>query len=901
MSKIPVSKGGFKSWLSANDGTRSKSVLYEQKYQKHHDKIRNKENMSSDEKSPSSFVSMVNPIPTEEDFERFDADRRLRLKARDMRVAQRSASSSSRNSLSMTPELKETSPTNDQYFTPQRRTSDGLEDEFVTPTTSKKDRRRETRTPGSSKSTPVSTKPPRYVPSDYQSYYTSCLSRKIDDNFSKMENLVLSGQSLQEARNQVIAQSSREASYIDRSPRRSLRRTVGDGLGVNRSSSQPPPIASLNVLPRTSRPESPSTVNNKSIDTPILRTSYVDTLVSTHQVQIQYADQVAVGVERQMTKLESMKLLQNLAALSRSPSAEEARRKRVAAEALRKQVETKEQRDRKLEVVQDLKERIEKITNIQLSIHQLVSSQPFESDPYLTRILNSIDGWVYLPFHDFDIETAREKQALHKKMMATFLQFKNIASMHRKGSNLNKSLNTSRKSIAMKIHPSSDASTLTSSSLATNPLSKTKTREAATQVTARLAETAMTQTSPRRVGVERLDLSSLQKVNTSSQTTPKEVSIVTDATPLPIPTTPSLTKTEETSSIADIDKMLDGIQLHNESLETIDSFSHFKSDISYPAIPLSASEQSTPRSERVSLDSESARRLSAGVSHLLEQIKKEQEPFENKEVQKEKSDESSPSSATPTREDSIGEENNESVFDNQTPPSVEDSELQLYDNDTTQFEHEMEEQEEQRVLRESVVTPTPPKEEEATATDYNESISLLDPEDEQDEMRKFTNNDEFERIVEDEQQPSGVTDSNDSADDSGFLLDNKPAPPLKSIFDNVPATSSYSPGPGFRSDTPRLSPQADESVAGSMDMEEYCQKDFLNEMGPIMVKKAIEHQQSLRGLDWISAQSVWKPPSFEEINMDYYDHFDYFDSYSILIWGAVVDLINQKYLKFGRK
>ncbi|PIC42778.1 hypothetical protein B9Z55_009742 [Caenorhabditis nigoni] len=907
MSKIPVAKKGFRSWLSTNEGKPSKSVLYEQKYQIHHDRIRNKENMSEGEGHSSSFVSMVNPQPTAADYERYDADRRLKEKARDMRVAQRSASSSARNSLSMTPEPKELSPSSDQYFTPKRESGSGLEDEFVTPSTSKKDRRQKRET---DVTTPLSTKPPRYMSSEEHAYYTTCLSRKMEENFTKMHDLVLSGHTLEEARKQAIAETTRTD---NRSPRSSARRSsVETTVIVNRSSSQPAPIEKLNSIPLFSRTSSPGP--SRSNDPSTVHTSYVDTLVATHRMHMQYADRVVVSVEKQMTKLESMKFLQNLASLS--PAAEEAKRRRMAADALRKLVETNEQREKKLEVVRDLKDRIRKITDVQLSTHQLVSNRPFKGDPYNERLLKSLDGWTSLPFHEFDVQTARELHLLQKKMLTTIEKFKNVASLHR-NNNSNRSFNTSRKSIAMKIIPSQHSTEASSSEPSRNPPNQ-PTREAATQVTARLADVAMTQTSPRRVVVEPLDLSSLEKSSlekrhSSSQTTPPRPS--EDASQQTVfieqPVVQSGAACDDTSktaalsittpTILDIDEMLNSIQLHNESLETIDSFSHFKSDISYPSVSSEPSVETTPRSGRVSLDPESARRLSSGLSQLLDKIKKDNESIEKKiepeaEAEVEVNTENEVSHPPPIIQEDSPSAESEVHSSNQSPPTNEDSEveLNLCDHDATQFEHEMEEQEEQRQLRESIQTPTPPKPSEENYDAGGYSQNYIDPEDEEDETKKFTNNDEFERSLEDEQSDSLIREFNDSADDSGFLLDNKPAPRLKSIFDNVPTSD-------LRSDTPRISNVANESTFNHLDMEEYCQKDYLPEIGPVMIHKAIELQDEIRGLDWISAQNVWKPPSFEDIQMDFYDHFDYFDSYSVLLWGAVVDFINVNYLKFGRK
>lgn len=846
--------------------------------------------------SSSAFVSMVNPQPTAEDYERYDADRRIREKARNMRVAQRSASSSARNSISLTPEPKETSPSNDQYFTPKRESSDGMDEEFVTPSTSQKEKRREFL----QDVTPVSSKPPRQRSTEEHRYYTTCLSRKMEENFSRMQDLVFSGHSVKEAREKALE----ETSGSHRSPRTLSRRSIEETtVIVNRSSSQPPPIETLNSFPRVMRTESPGPSRVK--EAPVIRTSYVDTLVATHQMHMQYADRVVVSVEKQMTKLESMKLLQNLAALS--PVAKEAQRRRMAAEALRKLVETKEQTDKKLEVIRDLKDRIAKITNVQLATHKLVSSRPFQGDPYNERLLKSLDGWVSLPFDEFDVQTARELQALHKKMLVTIEKFKNVASLHRNSSN--RSFNTGRRSIAMRILPSELFNAGSSSDTPRRPLNEEQTREAATQVTARLADVAMTQTSPRRIGVEPLDLSSLEKRHSSSQTTPPrapETVLTEDASQQTVPVEDppkAMTLSMTAPTMVDIDEMLNSIQLHNESLETIDPLSHFKSDISYPPISPAPSAESTPRSGRVSLDSESARRLSAGVSHFLEKIKKDNESFEKSATSETETKQEQPMNDSPPviQVDSPPSttQTSEVSSQNQSPPVNEESEVELNidEHETTQFEHEMEEQEEQRMLRENAVTPTPPKqlEREFVVDEYQ---SYIDPEDDEDETKKFANSDEFERSLEEEvSDPRDSLGLDGSADDSGFLLDNRPAPPLKSIFDNQPR----SPSSDLRADTPRVSDAANETTFGSLDMEEYCQNYFLGEITPVMISKAIEFQNELRGLDWITAQDVWTPPSFEKINMDFYDHFDYFDSYSLLIWGAVVDLINVNYLKFGRK
>lgn len=124
----------------------------------------------------------------------------------------------------------------------------------------------------------------------------------MEENFSRMQELMISGHSPHEARQQTIQESSEQLE-----PR----------AKVTRSSSQPPPIDTLK--PRVPRIESP--LVKKTTETPIRRTSYVDTLVATHQIQLQYSDRVVVGVERQMTKLESIKVqeLENFSKKSVKP------------------------------------------------------------------------------------------------------------------------------------------------------------------------------------------------------------------------------------------------------------------------------------------------------------------------------------------------------------------------------------------------------------------------------------------------------------------------------------------------------------------------------------------------------------------------------------------------------
>ena len=129
----------------------------------------------------------------------------------------------------------------------------------------------------------------------------------MEENFSKMKDLVFSGHSMQEAREKVLSDTIVDTSKCSRSPRRSSRITSRSDVIVDRSSSQPPPMETLNAVPRFPRAKSP--VISCSKETTIIRTSYVDTLVAAHQMHMQYADRTVVTVEQQMTKLESMKVL----------------------------------------------------------------------------------------------------------------------------------------------------------------------------------------------------------------------------------------------------------------------------------------------------------------------------------------------------------------------------------------------------------------------------------------------------------------------------------------------------------------------------------------------------------------------------------------------------------------
>ncbi|CAI2349278.1 unnamed protein product [Caenorhabditis sp. 36 PRJEB53466] len=228
------------------------------------------------------------------------------------------------------------------------------------------------------------------------------------------------------------------------------------------------------------------------------------------------------------------------------------------------------------------------------------------------------------------------------------------------------------------------------------------------------------------------------------------------------------------------------------------------------------------------------------------------------------------------------------------------------DLDATLFEHEKEEK-----------TPTPPVNEE---------------EDEGDEHAQFRNRDEFEDSTLEEEDISAPAEKepevpraaafadvsfNDSANDSSFLLNDRPMPRLKSIMDSDSPSSAAPPRPpppapadSLRADTPRAPPSAqpanvveevlNNTTMGETILEEWCQGQYIEELAPTMIRQALENQSALRGADWIRAQQIWQPPSFYSMNISGYDHFDIFDSFSILIWGAVVDLLNRKYLKFGR-
>lgn len=218
---------------------------------------------------------------------------------------------------------------------------------------------------------------------------------------------------------------------------------------------------------------------------------------------------------------------------------------------------------------------------------------------------------------------------------------------------------------------------------------------------------------------------------------------------------------------------------------------------------------------------------------------------------------SAPEPYTP-REDDVSEE--------VVTPDLEKEE------DTTLTE-DKEEEEEEGVGQKSERRGEKPKGEEEKEDNEKAVTEELD-ESEGDEMKKFYVQDEFENTFEEDvrretvqeveepvtpvQNQRDVKESrmptnppsyeevmNETADDSGFLLDNRPLPRLKSIFDQVsppsapapPSSSAASPAGNvhLRADTPRLTlddplPLGDitnDSTFKDLDLEDYCQKEFL--------------------------------------------------------------------------
>uniref|UniRef100_A0A8R1HKR6 Uncharacterized protein n=1 Tax=Caenorhabditis japonica TaxID=281687 RepID=A0A8R1HKR6_CAEJA len=899
MSKIPVAKGGFRSWLTKNDEKPTKSVIYEPKLQNHHDRIRNKENLEDMEQehrqqTSSSSFSLVNPEPTAEDYARFDADRRFREKARDVRVAQRVATNSARNSLTPErhPERTSGGSASDQYFTPAHESLDEMED-FETPQTSKKEenpRRSAEKTPTSRFSDYRLSAGTDSVPasSDHRQVYTNYLSRRLDQNFAKMQEMIFSGKPEDRAEELAGTAGIEKYKHIEKTP-----------------------------SPKRGRTPSPK---YEKVETPILQSSsYVSTLVTAHQLHMKYAE-TSVKVEQQMTKAES---LAKLAEYSKKPELAPKKKKTRRRESDTDQTDTSgyfELEDeirvaKKWEVIKDIKGRIEKINKVQQCTQDIVTKKKYEWSHSDKTLFENIDNWISLPFKIFDRETSRQKLSLNKRIIEATKQFAKVSKMFGKQAHrdtMDRSRDRRRSSSVLRISPEIAPQTPSASFVDHSSQASVHPRElqdVSTQMTPRTKdeETQMTQRSPKSIGIEPLDLSGLNGPKRPSSLVGKPVQ-----------------QAEPTIQQADIDAMLNGIQLLDTSLETIDirarpslpkepevdnhvnNRSHLMKDISFPSAP--STPEMTPRSGRASLDSASARRLSEGIAHYLEQFKKEQETLDGQaepeqEIiveQREKEPETPKPADNPTPSIQVTSPTNSAdtlttptwsleSFPatqeiKQEPEDVEES--QEFDADATQFEHEREDSEKHHLLQ-TEETPKPSTVVEEVAEE-EKPLPRPGEEEEGDETKRFRNHDEFEDNSEEEDVPTNVT-ADDSADDSMFLLNDKVRKTMNRAL-------------------PEYSENHDESKQRKMTFAEGSpstlggsQQSYLQIPGPIMITKALEFQENLRGVDWVEAQSIWQPPSFADLNMDFYDHFDYFDSFSTLLWGSTVELMNKTYLKFGKK
>lgn len=208
------------------------------------------------------------------------------------------------------------------------------------------------------------------------------------NNFERMNKLIFDGRPPREARHEAILEST------ERSPRRAQRRNfeqLRSTILATRSSSQPPSYENLDS-PRAPRTKSPDLETNVP---PVVHTSYVDAVVAAHRMQIHYADVTSVNIERQLTKLESMKvlhfpfelqlisckLLQNLAKLSESKKLTVPKKRLVgagsdtASDFSELAKESDEITAKKWAKLQEIKLRIHQIRQVKEAIHKLLTNE----------------------------------------------------------------------------------------------------------------------------------------------------------------------------------------------------------------------------------------------------------------------------------------------------------------------------------------------------------------------------------------------------------------------------------------------------------------------------------------------------------------------------------------------
>ncbi|CAI5446179.1 unnamed protein product [Caenorhabditis angaria] len=766
----------FNKWKESSSNSKPSSVLYSPKYREHREKRENSEKNS---------FSLRDPSPTRKDFEEFDADRRFREHAREIRQA-------SRNEM-RTPTKGERNSSNVHFQSPEPNNSPP--EMFYTPMRH----------------------PP--TPSSNDELFQTPMSSNLGEynHLSNLDKLRIRQKLLDEQMNRSFENMSKTFGRVEETPEKQpehinpvkeVRKTPeSDRFSLLESIENSPRVFSppKHSVARILQVEQhKTTIGGASSE----NMTYVETLICASQMQRKYSED-AEKMEKQIEKLENIK-------------------KRLDGGKERNE-------ERKKEMINELRQKIEQIRKIRKMIGELENRKngrveddsDDEKELENLVVLEEIDD-----MHLFENQYTRHLRRLSKEFKLLLNAFnQNLAAKkerkNRRAMLRNSISNSRRNSEAIKIEPL---------------ITKCDT---STQMTSRIdeeneeVEEKEKESTPRKAGVEPLDLSGLEK------------------------------KVED-EKIAVLDQMLDSIVLNDDKsledapffmnaqnisfqnaddslLNRSESFRKFESV--FPSRPSSAAEETPPtKSARGSLDLASARKLSAGIAHFLELHQKE---LEEKQV----------------AENVIGKDETEIV---------------------------------EEVIKEKNVGL--------------ESASIFEQE-EGDETKKFVIRDEYEDDFEDENlsnesQTNSVIEEksireksevsmNDSADDSGFLLSNKPAPKLKSLLDGSPVFQHLA-------DTPRKEVDLEETLNGEDEEEnrvdiDVCCRDLVASFGEVMISKAVEHQNELRGCDWLTALNVWQPATLlQQYKIeDLDDPYDVFDSFWIDIWGSIVEILNEKYLKYS--
>ncbi|CAB3403376.1 unnamed protein product [Caenorhabditis bovis] len=835
---------GFREWYSKHANQPSSSVLYSSELQEHKRK----------REEAVARVSLKNPTPTKSDYDAFDADRRLREKARDLRVSQRIQSPAKENTykrvIVKSPEV--TSPTLDQYFTPMKFSDEAMSSNdasFVTPATSYIDRNRTETTmieTPTSRNLNGTTNLSRF---DRTRLFQTSLDERMKKNFEQMMK------TFHEAAPDVDQENRRYSNSFDDglekmdsgseklsilsptrdSPRRHQHHIPGQIEHISPIRDQ----RSIEFAAAPPPPPPPPPPQKEASDL-----TYVQTTICASQMQRMYAER-ADQMEQHLAKV--VQLTTGIEARSMT-------RLNGGAEESRELKET---------LVDELRNKIKQIIYIKKLTHELVSKRAYVIESQDIKRSEFLDVLLELPMREMEKEVCKERKLLSKELNELIAHFRQVGEW-RKERNRRRQMraqNRMKPSEAIKIKP---AEKTRSVEVEAKEAPK-ETHDVETQVSARF-EPEPTVTTPRKAGVEPLDLTKLNSTKGDDGTIRTSVELNRMLDSIVLKTDKSLEDVMN-KNCAEPDGFEDESILDKSHLSLNSSKNSTRRfEAVFPSRPSTGNNDETPKSARASLDSSSGRKLSIGIANYLEM----------------------------SREEELDEPTNEP----QPPPQPQDAVV---------------EQKAEPLNEPDVVEEKPEPEEAASAADTSLELVWKQPEplpefveedEEEDETKKFRVPDEFEDPMTTSSSSSEPHDDaadvkvsrsdenasfNDSADDSGFLLTDKPIPKLKSIID---------------ADTPRAAPPAktqenddDDDDDVGFDLETYCRNDYLTVMTPKIIDEALKNCERLRGRNWLTASEIW-PPTFMTIVGVMPDEFEYFDSFNVCLWGSLVELLNSKFLKY---